>query len=55
MDDRIIEAVCNATGCNYDEAEQFLESERGCYADIGGRNIWMSGQLIRQILEAALD
>jgi hypothetical protein len=55
MDDRIIEAASTILGCSYDKAEQFLNSETGCYADIDGRNVWMCGNLIREICEATLE
>lgn len=54
MDERIIEAASTVMGCSYEKAEKFLESETGCYADIEGRNVWMSGALIRRIAQVAL-
>lgn len=54
MDERIIEAASTVLGCSYEKAEEFLESERGCYADIDGRSIWMCGALIRRVAQVSL-
>ncbi len=50
----IITAVSTELGISYDAAERFLESESGCFADIDGERIWMSGQLIARILNAVV-
>lgn len=55
MDDRFIEAVSIVAGCSYDEAERYLESESGCYASIGGNNVWVSGDFVRRVLELAVE
>lgn len=55
MDERFIEAVSTVAGCSYEDAEKFLNSETGCYADIGNNSCWMSGDFIRRILEAVQE
>ena len=50
--EEIIAAVANELDISYDAAERFLDSETGCFADIDGERIWMSGQLISRILNA---
>lgn len=50
-----IDAVIAVTGCSEEDAETFLDSERGCYMDVGSRSVWVSGQFISQILKVALD
>ncbi len=52
MDDTVTIAVMDVLGCSFDEAETFLNSESGCYISVGGEQHWLSGQVIRQILEA---
>lgn len=55
MDDRIIEAASIALGCSYAAAENFLESESGCYVSVDGESRWMSGRTFREALEALLS
>ena len=50
--EEIFAAVADELGISFDAAERFLASETGCFADIDGERIWMSGQLIARILNA---
>ncbi len=53
MDVESIMAVGDELGIGYEAAERWLKSETGCYADIDGERIWMSGQLIARCIEAS--
>ena len=55
MDENIIDAVAWELGVSYDDAEEFLKSETGCYANIGGESHWMSGKFIARLLKAVKE
>jgi hypothetical protein len=53
VSESVIIAASDELNITYDAAKEFLESETGCYADIDGESIWMSGQFIGRLMEAA--
>jgi hypothetical protein len=55
VSESVIIAASDELNITYDAAKEFLESETGCYADIDGESIWMSGQFIGRLMEAARE
>lgn len=47
----IIHAVASFFGCDDDEAERWLRSQSGCFQRIGGTEVWLSGQMIHELLQ----
>lgn len=47
----IVHAVANFFGCDDNEAERYLQSQSGCYVRIGDTEVWISGQIIYELLE----
>ncbi len=52
LNENIIPQIAEELEVECEAVERFLESETGCYADIDGKSIWMSGQLIARIIAA---
>jgi len=52
LNQNVIPQIAEELEISLEAAERFMESETGCYADIDGKSIWMSGQLIARIVAA---
>ena len=51
----VVWLVAESLGVSVDEAEDFLNDDRGCGTSIGGQNFWLSGSMFSDIIEDILD